>query len=85
MRFLKDVLRGDKILIKAGDIHHFNIPRFDELAVNKLFDQIKNNSHIIAHLNYYYSDSKEELEHKFFFGVLSTLATNYLSKNYKRG
>ena len=38
LRFIKDFLRGKKLLIKAAEVYHFNVPSFQELAVKSVFE-----------------------------------------------
>jgi hypothetical protein len=37
MSFIKDFLSGKKKIIKATEIISFNVPRFEELTVAKVF------------------------------------------------
>ena len=36
--FLKDVLKGDKMLLKMNKVNFCNAPAFDEISVTRLYD-----------------------------------------------
>lgn len=44
MRFLRDVLSGKKDLLKAANTMPFNVPKFPELSVEKVFNAVKDNA-----------------------------------------
>jgi hypothetical protein len=73
LRFIKDVLKGDKVLLKAAQINHFNVPWLEELSVNNLLLQFKNDPKILKHLDYY-ADGKYKPDASTFMG-LSGLCT----------
>jgi hypothetical protein len=82
MRFIREYLAGEKSLIKAAEVRVFNIPLYEELTVPKLLEQVKGDSQIMRHLNYY-PNQKCLPQREFFFGILGTLAPEYLSNVIK--
>ena len=38
--FLKDVLKGDKKLLKMNQVNFCNPPSFDEISVTRLYDEV---------------------------------------------
>jgi hypothetical protein len=78
LRFIKDVLAGDKKLLKSADIRVFNIPSFDEFKIANMMSQVREDPKIMMHLNYYEGSPLPEKE--FFYGVIGTFAPNYLEE-----
>ena len=78
MRFIRDYLSGKKFLLKAAEVRTFNVPPYEELAVGQIFNQVKEDEHVMQHLNHY-ADIKELPEHSFFYTVLGTLHPEYVS------
>ncbi len=64
-------------MLKTADLTLLNVPPYEELAVVKIFDQVKNDKAIISHLNYY-SDVKELPDHEFFYTILGSLQPEYV-------
>ena len=82
MRFLRDFLNGTKNLIKAANVLHFNVPLYEELSVENIFNQVKDDKSIISYLNYYEDHTVLPNRH-FFFGILGTLEPSYLASLIK--
>ena len=38
--FLKDVIQGNKNLLKMSEVNFVNVPAFDEIGVKHLYDQV---------------------------------------------
>ena len=38
--FLKDVIQGNKNLLKMNEVKFVNVPAFDEIGVKHLYDQV---------------------------------------------
>ena len=47
--FLRQVLKGEKRLLPLKDLRTIVVPKFDELAVVKLFPLMKNNPEFMAY------------------------------------
>ena len=77
LRFIKDFLRGDKELLKAAEVRHFNVPMYPELAVEVVLKQVKGDQELMMHLPVY-QDQKGTPDRTFFYGVLGTLAPSWL-------
>ena len=77
MRFIRDYLSGKKKLIKTENITLLNVPPYEELAVSKIFEQVKGDQRIMMHLNFY-PDVKELPDHDFFYTVLGSLVPDYV-------
>jgi hypothetical protein len=41
LRFIRDFLSGQKELLKAAEVRHFNVPLYAEFSVDSMFLQIK--------------------------------------------
>lgn len=78
LSFIKDVLKGEKTLLKSANLRPFNVPSFSELSVANVMNEIKGDKEIMKHLNYYEGGPLPERD--FFFGVVGTLAPRYLEK-----
>src|SRR5271156_4867253 len=82
MRFIRDYLQQKKFLLKAAEVRPFNVPPYEELAVKRIFEQIKDDVRIVSYLHYY-PYIKELPDHQFFYTVLGSLEPEYLSKLIK--
>ncbi len=54
------------------------MPPYEELAVGRIFEQVKGDDKIMMHLNYY-PDVKELPDHDFFYSVLGSLVPDYVA------
>ena len=71
--FLRDILRDDKKALKQNKVMQMEVPNYQEISVNSLWDDAMNDSELKKYL-----PTKEQLsgklpEREFFFGVLCTL------------
>ena len=62
MRFIRDYLSSNKMLLKAAEVRMFNVPPYEELSVKKVFNEVKNDAQVLKYLNYY-EDIKELPDH----------------------
>ena len=76
-KWLKQILSGDKKLLKAKDARHCNPPRYDEISVANLYDsciQMKD-------MKDYFPDEYpkgRKCAREYFFTVLATLHPEYV-------
>lgn len=78
MRFIRDFLKGDKELIKAAEVRHFNVPLYAELSVASLLNQVKDDPDMMKYLPVY-EGQRDPPDRHFFFGVLGSTAPEWLS------
>ena len=77
--FLKQVLAGEKRLLKIADVKYVTVPRFDELSVINLHPKFKED----PKFNVYMPDQMtkgKSIDREYFFNVLNTVHPEYLSK-----
>ena len=79
MRFLRDFLSGDKLLLKMANVKSFNVPMYPELSTISLLKLIEGDEHILRHINYYSDDQTRKPEWRFLVNVHGTLAPEYLA------
>ena len=48
--FVKKWCRGEKFLLKLADLKHVDAPRFHELSVPKIYEEVKDFPGTLAHL-----------------------------------
>ena len=77
MRFIRDILRGQKRLLKCSEVHPINVPYFPELAVDRVFNEVKADPELLSFYNIY-EDRPEVPERTYFYSVLGTLRRQYL-------
>ena len=74
--WLKEVLKGNKKLLRASDVKICNPPRYDEISVSNLYEHcIK-----MPLMAYYFADSYPKgrsCHMEYFFSVLNTLHPDY--------
>jgi hypothetical protein len=78
MRFLRDFLKGEKELLKAAEVRHFNVPLYPELTVVSLLEVVKRDPAVMLYLPVY-EGQRDPPDREFFFGVLGSVAPVYLS------
>lgn len=50
MKFMRQLLKGDKKLLKSSEVGNVSVPRFKEFSVAKLYDVVKDVPAIMKHL-----------------------------------
>ena len=77
--FLKQVLIGDKTLIKKKDVDYIHVSHYEELAVKNLWDDLKEDKDF----NIYFQDEypKDRFPcREYFFNILNTTYPEYLKQ-----
>ena len=77
--FLKDVFEEKKKLLKKREVNYISVPHWDELAVNKLWPQLKSDAAFNIYFQDEYPDAKGPCR-EYFFNILNTIYPDYLEK-----
>ena len=75
--FLKQVIQGEKHLLKKAEVKHVDIPHYEELSVKNIFPLMKNNHRF----NQFFPDKFAKGKgpnRDYFFNILATLEPDYL-------
>ena len=74
--WLKQVLKGEKRLLKARDVHKCNPPRYDEVSVTALYEYCMK----LPDMAQYFPDAYPKgrgCNREYFFSVLATVQPDY--------
>ena len=75
--FFKLLLKGEKKAHKVSEVRHIIVPKIDELAVPKMFEQIKDDPKLKMFLpDEYYN--KLTPDRAFFFNTINTVYEGFL-------
>ena len=77
--FLKAILANEKKLLKKKSVDYISVPHWAELAVNKLWPQMKTD----AAFNIYFQDEYPDVKgpcREYFFNILNTIYPDYLAQ-----
>ena len=77
--FLKDVFEEKKKLLKKREVDYILVPDWSELAVNKLWPQMKSDAAFNIYFQDEYPDAKGPCR-EYFFNILNTVYPDYLEK-----
>ena len=77
--FLKEVLAGQKQLMKKADVKAVQVPQYDELSVRNLWPEMKKDAHFLSFFPTKYPKDKGP-PRDYFFDVLNTLYPEYLQQ-----
>ena len=83
MKFMRQVLKGDKKLLKSSEVGNISVPRFREISVANLYDVVKDVPAIMMHLPDRI-DGKKEPPREFCYRVVSHLNPNFIEEAVKR-
>jgi hypothetical protein len=81
--YLKQILKGDKKLLKMSEVHQCNPPHYDEISVASLYEPCLK----MARMSDYFPDKYPKgrtCSRVYFFSVLATLHPEYTDKLLKR-
>lgn len=81
--FLKQVLVGEKQLLKMAKVKPVNVPNYDELSVKRLYPLLKEDPELSQYLPDVTSKSRLPAR-DYFFTVLNTLQPAYLEAIIKK-
>ena len=80
--YLKQILSGEKKLMKVSDIKHCNPPRYDEITVVQLYDTCVQ----MPRMAQYFPDTYPKgrgCNRDYFFTILATIHPEYVDKLLK--
>ena len=77
--FLKEVLAGNKALLKKADVRRVQVPHYDELSVRRVFPMFKADKVFQQYFPSSYPKDKGP-PRQYFFDVLNTLYPDYLTE-----
>ena len=77
--FLKEVLAGQKQLMKKADVKAVQVPQYDELSVRNLWPEMKKDAHFLSFFPTKYPKDKGP-PRDYFFNLLNTLYPEYLQQ-----
>ena len=76
--FLRQVLKGEKKLLKVNECRFINVPKFDELGVNHIFPKFKADELVMQYLQDAYAKNRYP-DRTYFYTVLNTVHPEYVS------
>ena len=77
--FLKEVLAGQKQLLRKAEVRQIAAPHYDELSVKHLWPDVKKDGNFLTYFPSTYPKGKGP-PREYFFNVLNTLQAEYLEK-----
>ncbi len=83
MKFMRQVLKGDKKLIKSCDVGYVSVPRYREFSVAQLYEIVKNVPAITMHLPDRV-EGKKEPPREFCYRVVSHLNPNFIEEAVRK-
>ena len=75
--FLKQVIQGEKHLLRKAEVKHVDIPHYEELSVRNIYPMFKVNKRVMQYLPDKYAKGKGP-PRDYFFNLLATLEPDYL-------
>ena len=81
--FLKQILRGDKQLLKMSEVRYCNPPRYDEISVSQLYDPCLKMPGMADYFPDTYPKGRS-CSREYFFAILATLHPDYTDKLIKQ-
>jgi hypothetical protein len=81
--YLRAIVADQKKILKQSEIRSMIIPRYEELSVKNLYAEAMKDPLISSYLPDPDHCSTEFPERSFFFGIIATLKTDYLTKIIK--
>ena len=78
--FLRAILSDEKKALKNSELKTINVPNYVELSVKNMYDDAMRDPLVSQYLPDKKMNSGKLPERSFFFGVLSTLKFQYLTK-----
>ena len=77
--FLREVLAGQKQLMKKAQVKQVQVPQYDELSVRRLWPEMKKDAEFLSFFPTKYPKDKGP-PRDYFFNILNTLYPEYLSQ-----
>ena len=77
--FLKEVLAGEKQLLKKSEVNEITVPKYDEISVTALYPHFAKDEEFLSYFPSKYPKGKGP-PRKYFFNVLNTLHPEYLQQ-----
>ena len=74
--FLKAVLKGEKVLLKAAEVKICNPPKYDEISVTQLYDDCIKLPGMAEHFPDQYPKGRQ-CAREYFFSILATKHPDY--------
>ena len=81
--YLKQILRGDKELLKMSEVRYCNPPHYDEISVSELYEPCLKMPGMAAYFPDTYAKGRT-CSRQYFFAILATLHPEYTDKLIKR-
>ena len=75
--FLKEVLAGQKQLMKKSEVRYVTVPHYDELSVKGLYPMFAKDAEMMSYFPSKYPKGKQA-PREYFFNILATLHPDYL-------
>ena len=75
--FLKQVIQGEKHLLRKAEVKHVDIPHYEELSVRNIYPMFKANKRVMQYFPDKYAKGKGP-PRDYFFNLLATLEPDYL-------
>ena len=76
--FLRDVLKGEKKLLKISECRFINVPKYDELSVKNIFPKFFRDSEVQQYLMDVYPKGRFP-DRTYYFTVLNTVHPEYVA------
>lgn len=77
--FMRDILKESKLHLKANEVIHLEVPRYQELAVKNMYQDAMADELLASYLPSRKQLSNKLPEREFFYGVVATLRRQYMT------
>ena len=75
--FLRQVLKGEKMLLAIADCKFVTIPHYDELGVRHIFEQFRSDEEVMKYLQDEYPKGRYP-DRQYFYTILNTVHPEYV-------
>jgi len=82
--FLKQIISGEKKLVKRSDLMSVVVPAFKEFTVDKLYEMMKDDEKALSYLPTFDETKRQRPNRTFVFNVVNTIHQSYISQCSER-
>ena len=77
--FIKDILAGNRRVMKKSEVRFIKVPQYDELSVKNLWPEFKKDADFVSYFPATFPKGKGP-PREYFFDILNTLHPEYLGQ-----
>lgn len=77
--FIKEILSGEKNLLKMSDVKSINAPHYAEVSVTNIYPRIQHDPEVTQYFPSRLPKGRQ-IDRAYFFNILNTVRPDYLSK-----